>query len=164
MGEVGSDFSVAHLPRFVKFYNLINTLTGMGMIRLKRAYDPPTPADGRRVLVERLWPRGVSRKQLRLDAWAKEVAPSPALRRWFGHDPIRWTEFRRRYFEELRANEDAWRPLLADARRGRVTLVYAARDVEHNGAVALKAFLDRRLRSPAGSRPSATPRTGARPS
>ena len=134
------------------------------MIRLKRAYEPALPSDGWRVLVERLWPRGLSKAKLRLDDWNKEVAPSAELRRWFGHDPIRWTEFRRRYFEELRANEDAWRPLLADARRGRVTLVYAARDVEHNGAVALKAFLDRRLRSPAGSRPSATPRTGARPS
>ena len=128
------------------------------MIRLKRAYDPATPTDGRRVLVERLWPRGVSKRNLRLDAWMKAVAPSPELRRWFGHDPARWTEFRRRYFEELRANEAAWQPLLAAARRGRVTLIYAARDVAHNGALALKTFLDKRLRS----RPPT--RRGARPS
>jgi len=115
------------------------------MIRLKRAYEPAAATDGRRVLVERLWPRGVTRARLRLDDWAKDVAPSAALRRWFGHDPRKWPEFRRRYHEELRAREEAWRPLLAAARRGRVTFVYAARDEARNGAVALKAFLDRRL-------------------
>lgn len=131
------------------------------MIRIKRAYEPASPADGRRVLVERLWPRGVSKNELRLDEWAKAVAPSPGLRRWFGHDPARWTEFRRRYFEELRENEAAWRPLLSAARRGRITFVYAARDVDHNGAIALKAFLDQRLRRGTVSSGS-TPRTGAR--
>ena len=115
------------------------------MIRLKRAYEPAAKGDGRRVLVERLWPRGVSKAQLRLDEWAKEVAPSAALRRWFGHDPKRWTEFRSRYYAELRANRTAWQPLLTAARRGRVTLIYAAHDVAHNGAIALKAFLDRRV-------------------
>jgi uncharacterized protein YeaO (DUF488 family) len=114
------------------------------MIRLKRAYEPAAASDGRRVLVERLWPRGVTKRRLRLDEWAKDVAPSPALRRWFGHDPRRWTEFRRRYFAELRANRAAWQPLLTAARRGRVTLIYAAHDLEHNGAIALKAFLDGR--------------------
>ena len=114
------------------------------MIRLKRAYEPAVASDGRRVLVERLWPRGVTKERLRLDAWAKDVAPSPALRRWFGHDPRRWTEFRRRYFAELGANRSAWQPLLAAARRGRVTFIYAARDLEHNGALALKAFLEAR--------------------
>ncbi len=115
------------------------------MIRLKRAYEPAAAADGHRVLVERLWPRGVSKSRLRLDEWAKDVAPSAALRRWFGHDPSRWAEFRRRYFEELREHEQAWRPLLSRARRGRVTFVYAARDEAKNGAVALKQFLDRRI-------------------
>lgn len=115
------------------------------MIRLKRAYEPAAASDGRRVLVERLWPRGVSKARLRLDEWAKEAAPSAALRRWFGHDPKKWPAFRRRYFAELRARPAGWRPLLAAARRGRVTLVYAAHDVTRNGAVALKAFLDRRL-------------------
>lgn len=114
------------------------------MIRLKRAYEPAAPSDGRRVLVERLWPRGVTKQRLRLDEWAKEVAPSPDLRRWFGHDPERWAEFRRRYFAELRGHPAAWQPLLAAARRGRVTFVYAAHDLTHNAAVALKAFLDRR--------------------
>ena len=115
------------------------------MIRLKRAYVPAAASDGRRVLVERLWPRGVTKATLHLDDWAKDVAPSVGLRRWFGHDPKRWPEFRRRYFAELRAHRAAWRPLLAAARRGRVTFVYAAHDAARNGAVALKAFLDRRL-------------------
>jgi uncharacterized protein YeaO (DUF488 family) len=114
------------------------------MIRVKRAYEPAAKGDGRRVLVERLWPRGVSKARLRLDEWAKDVAPSAALRRWFGHDPKRWSGFRSRYYAELRAHPAAWRPLLAAARRGRVTLIYAAHDVAHNGAIALKAFLDRR--------------------
>jgi uncharacterized protein YeaO (DUF488 family) len=115
------------------------------MIRIKRAYDPAGPSDGRRVLVERLWPRGVSKARLRLDDWMKDVAPSTALRRWFDHDPAKWPEFRRRYFAELRGHPSRWRPLLAEARRGRVTFIYAAHDLEHNGAMALKAFLDRRL-------------------
>ncbi|MEO8449994.1 MAG: DUF488 family protein [Gemmatimonadota bacterium] len=115
------------------------------MIRLKRAYVPAAATDGRRVLVERLWPRGLTKARLRLDEWAKDVAPSAALRRWFGHDPKRWSEFRQRYFAELRAHRASWEPLLAAARRGRVTLVYAAHDVVRNGAIALKAFLDRRL-------------------
>jgi uncharacterized protein YeaO (DUF488 family) len=115
------------------------------MIALKRAYEPAAASDGRRVLVERLWPRGVTKARLRLDEWNKDVAPSPGLRRWFGHEPEKWPEFRRRYFAELRPNEEAWRPLLAGARRGRVTVIYAARVVDRNGAVALKAFLDRRL-------------------
>jgi uncharacterized protein YeaO (DUF488 family) len=116
-----------------------------GVIRLKRAYEPAAPRDGHRVLVERLWPRGVTKARLHLDAWAKDAAPSSALRRWYGHDPQKWPEFRRRYFAELRAHPAAWRPLLAAARRGPVTFVFAAHDVTHSGAVALKAFLDRRL-------------------
>jgi uncharacterized protein YeaO (DUF488 family) len=115
-------------------------------IRLKRAYEPASPSDGRRVLVERLWPRGVSKARLRVKDWAKDAAPSPALRRWFGHDPHKWPEFRRRYFAELREDPAGWQPLLAAARRGRVTFIYAAHDVEHNAALALKAFLDRRLK------------------
>ena len=114
-------------------------------IRLKRAYEPAAPSDGRRVLVERLWPRGVSKARLRVNDWAKDAAPSPALRRWFGHDPEKWPEFRRRYFAELRAHPAGWQPLVAAGRRGRVTFIYAAHDVTHNGAIALKTFLDRRL-------------------
>jgi len=115
------------------------------VIALKRAYEPAARGDGARYLVERLWPRGVKKTALKLDGWMKDVAPSTDLREWYGHVPRKWPEFRSRYNSELRAHPDAWRPLLAAARRGRVTLVYAARDVERNGAVALKAFLDRRL-------------------
>lgn len=115
------------------------------MIRLKRAYEPATRDDGVRVLVERLWPRGVKKTRLKLDSWLKEVAPSADLRKWFSHQPEKWPEFRRRYFTQLRANPAAWQPLLTAAKRGRVTFVYAARDEARNGAVALKAFLDRRL-------------------
>lgn len=115
------------------------------MIRLKRVYEPAGESDGERFLVERLWPRGVKKANLKINGWLKDAAPSSALRKWYRHDPKKWPEFRRRYFAELHAHSRAWRPLLAAARRGRVTFVYAAHDVEHNGAVALKAFLDRRL-------------------
>jgi uncharacterized protein YeaO (DUF488 family) len=115
------------------------------MIKLKRAYEPAVANDGARFLVERLWPRGVKKSRLRIDGWLKDVAPSTDLRKWYGHEPKKWSEFRRRYFKELRAHRDAWQPLLSAARRGRVTFVYAAHDVARNGAVALKAFLDRRL-------------------
>ena len=115
------------------------------MIKLKRAYDRASSDDGLRFLVERLWPRGVKKTQLKLDAWLRDVAPSPALRTWFSHDPRKWPKFRQRYFAELRAHRAAWQPLLAAARRGRVTFVYAAHDAARNGAVALKAFLERRL-------------------
>jgi uncharacterized protein YeaO (DUF488 family) len=114
-----------------------------GMIRLKRAYDAAEATDGHRVLVERLWPRGVTKAKLRLDEWNKDVAPSPELRKWFGHDPERWPEFRRRYFTELRANRESWKSLLALSRRGRITFIYAAHDTAHNGALALKAFLEK---------------------
>jgi uncharacterized protein YeaO (DUF488 family) len=110
------------------------------MVRIRRAYEEPGPDDGYRVLVDRLWPRGVKKEALQLDLWAKDLAPSPALRRWFGHDPARFREFARRYHAELRAAPG--RALLAElARRaaaGTVTLVYGARDEEHNGAVVLR--------------------------
>lgn len=113
------------------------------MVLLKRAYERPSPGDGYRVLVDRLWPRGVKREALRLDLWAKELAPSPALRVWFGHEPARFSEFSRRYRGELRG--EAAQALLADlagrARRGTVTLVYGARDPDHNGAVVLRDLL-----------------------
>ena len=113
------------------------------MIRLKRAYDKPSASDGERVLVERLWPRGVTKARAALDLWLKDVAPSPELRTWFGHDPAKWAEFKRRYWQELRARREAVDVLRDKAGRGTVTLVYAARDQEHNGAVALKEFLER---------------------
>jgi uncharacterized protein YeaO (DUF488 family) len=114
------------------------------VIRVKRAYEPPEPGDGTRILVERLWPRGVRKEALALNSWLKEVAPSYELRRWFGHDPARWEEFKRRYAAELSAQPDAWQAILRAADRGIVTLVFSARDVVHNNAVALKSFLERR--------------------
>jgi uncharacterized protein YeaO (DUF488 family) len=113
-------------------------------ILLKRAYEPPTSQDGRRFLVERLWPRGVRKADLRLDGWLKQVAPTPELRRWFGHDPEKSAEIKRRYFDELRAHEDALGPLRDASRRRPVTLVYGARDTAHNAAVALREYLTSR--------------------
>ncbi len=119
------------------------------MIKVKRAYEPPARGDGYRVLIDRLWPRGARKIALSLDAWTKDVAPSHTLRRWFAHDPRRWREFVARYRRELRA--PAARATLKDlARRaatGTVTLVYGARDEEHNDAVALRAAIARRARS-----------------
>lgn len=112
------------------------------MIRTKRVYQPPSEADGFRVLVDRLWPRGISKERAALDLWLKEVAPSPALRRWFGHDPTRWEEFRRRYRDELRQNAGALTPIKEQLSHGNVTLVYAARDEAHNGARVLKELLE----------------------
>jgi uncharacterized protein YeaO (DUF488 family) len=106
-------------------------------VRLKRAYEPAVVADGYRVLIDRLWPRGVSREEARLDEWARELAPSAELRRWFAHDPARFDEFRRRYTEELAAQKSKLRELRRRAREGTLTLVYAARDTEHNDAVVL---------------------------
>jgi len=110
-------------------------------IRLRRAYDAPEPDGGRRFLVDRLWPRGQRKEELRLDDWLKDVAPSTELRHWFGHDPARWTEFQQRYRAELAANPDALKPLLDAARTGTVTLVYAAKDEAHNDAVVLRDVL-----------------------
>jgi uncharacterized protein YeaO (DUF488 family) len=111
------------------------------MIRLKRAYDSASNDDGIRFLVERLWPRGVKKDALRLDAWLKDVAPSTELRKWFSHDPARWVGFQRRYRAELKAKPESVKPIIEAARRGRVTLVYSSHDTEHNNAVALKAYL-----------------------
>ena len=115
------------------------------MIQLKRAYDAPAKSDGARFLVERLWPRGVKKDSLHLADWVKDAAPSTPLRKWFSHDPAKWAEFRRRYFQELKRHREAWQPLLAAARRGRLTLVYSSHDTEHNNAVALKQFLVEQL-------------------
>ena len=115
-------------------------------VRLKRAYEKRSPEDGSRFLVERLWPRGVRKADLPLDGWLKDVAPTTGLRQWFGHDPAKWPEFRTRYLAELRRHPDAAAPLLAAARAGTLTLVYGARDTEHNAAVVLREYLLRRLR------------------
>jgi uncharacterized protein YeaO (DUF488 family) len=112
-------------------------------VRLKRAYEPVSADDGARILIDRIWPRGVSRKEAQLDEWVPELAPSTELRRWFGHDPARFDEFRRRYIGELAAQAGKLRELRRRARAGTVTLVYAARDTEHNDAVVLAEVLRR---------------------
>lgn len=110
-------------------------------VRIKRAYEAPSADDGTRVLVDRLWPRGVRKADAAIDHWAKELAPSTELRKWFGHDPARWAEFRRRYAAELREQGEALDRLRALAEKGPVTLVYAAHDEEHNDAVVLRDVL-----------------------
>lgn len=112
-------------------------------IRLKRVYDAPAKSDGLRVLVERLWPRGMTKEAAVIDQWMKEVAPSPALRQWYSHDPEKWPEFQRRYTAELKANEPALAALRALCARGPVTFVFAAKDEEKNSAALLKSFLER---------------------
>ena len=119
--------------------------TRLEMINLKRAYDPIASTDGARFLVERLWPRGVKKTALHVHAWLKDVAPSTTLRRWFGHDPKKWNEFRLRYFHELGVHSEVLDPILKLALRSRVTLVYSSHDVEHNNAVALKDYLQARI-------------------
>ncbi len=122
------------------------------MIRIKRVYDSPAADDGARFLVERLWPRGMKKEALPMDGWQKDVAPSDALRRWFGHDPAKWAEFRRRYTAELDSNRAAWEPILEAARQGTITLLYSAHDVEHNNALVLKTYLEEHLSSAGGPR------------
>ena len=122
------------------------------MLKLKRAYERGTQADGTRILVERLWPRGLSKKTLHVDAWLKDVGPSTELRQWFRHDPEKWPRFRARYFRELDSRPEAWRPIVTAARRGAVTLVYSSRDTEHNNAVALKDYLRPKIRRGSRSR------------
>lgn len=112
-------------------------------IRLKRAYDPPEITDGLRILVDRLWPRGTSKGKLQLDGWEKTLAPSSDLRKWFGHEPDKWEEFRRFYLEELNDQGEEAVKLLSRAGQSRVTLIYAARDMRHNHAIVLKEFLER---------------------
>jgi uncharacterized protein YeaO (DUF488 family) len=112
-------------------------------LAIKRVYAPPGPRDGKRVLIDRLWPRGLGKDEASVDLWLKDVAPSTGLRKWFGHDPRRWDEFRKRYRAELEGSE-ALAKLKAMARRGRVTLVYGAKDEAHNDAVVLQALIEGR--------------------
>jgi uncharacterized protein YeaO (DUF488 family) len=114
------------------------------MIQLKRAYEEPSESDGERILVERLWPRGLTKERARVDLWFKELAPSPALRKWYGHDPAKWDEFQKRYEEELRGHPEEVGELRRRVRNGKVTFVYAAKDEERNSAQTLKKFLSRR--------------------
>jgi uncharacterized protein YeaO (DUF488 family) len=125
------------------------------MVKLKRVYDPVSRTDGTRFLVERLWPRGLSKEKLHLTAWLKEVGPSTELRQWFSHDPLKWSQFRTRYFRELDSRPESWRPILTAARRGIVTLVYSSHDEEHNNAVALREYLLAKRGQPSAPRRSA---------
>lgn len=111
------------------------------MINIKRAYDPPAPSDGTRVLVDGLWPRGASKEAVKLNMWLKDVAPSTELRKWFSHDPQRWAEFQQRYTNELKQNADAWKPLVEAARKHNLTLIFGSKDTEHNNAIVLQKFL-----------------------
>ena len=124
------------------------------MVQIKRAYEAPARGDGYRVLIDRLWPRGVRKEALRLDAWAKQLAPSDGLRCWFGHDPGRWRDFATRYRRELRATaaREVMDDLAARAARGAVTIVYGARDEVHNDAVVVRREIERRLRACSGAR------------
>ena len=110
-------------------------------IAVKRIYEPAAKSDGFRVLVDRLWPRGIPKTKAKIDLWLPEIGPSPALRRWFNHDPARWTEFHRRYQAELKKNKELVTELKTQAKKGTVTLLYSAKDEQHNQAVALRDFL-----------------------
>ena len=110
-------------------------------IKLKRAYEPSAPDDGTRILIDRLWPRGVKKADAAIDEWMKDIAPSTGLRKWFGHDPARWQEFRRRYQSEIRQHPDEFDRLRTLAQHGRITLVFSAHDEIHNDAVVLKDLL-----------------------
>ena len=121
------------------------------MIKLKRVYEEESSDDGVRYLIERLWPRGVKKESLHIDGWLKDAGPSTELRKWFSHDPAKWHEFRRRYFAELNGVPDAWAPIREAARRGRVTLLYSSHDTEHNNAVALKEYIDRKIGGKTGA-------------
>jgi uncharacterized protein YeaO (DUF488 family) len=123
---------------------LMSKKIAAGNVRLKRAYERPTAGDGIRILIDRLWPRGVTKANAAIDQWAKEISPSTALRKWFGHDPARWQEFRHRYAEEVHEHPDQLNKLRALARQGPITLVFSAHDEVHNDAVALRDFLLRR--------------------
>lgn len=113
------------------------------MIKTKRVYDKAEKNDGTRFLVERLWPRGIKKENLKMKAWLKDVSPSPELRKWFSHDPEKWTEFKKRYRAELKSQPEAWQPVLEAVKKGDVTLLYSARDTEHNSALLLKEFLEK---------------------
>lgn len=116
------------------------------MIYVKRVYSPASAEDGQRFLVDRLWPRGIKKEDLKVQAWLKEAAPSNELRHWYGHDPDRWCEFNERYFHELDSNQPAWKPLVEAAHHGDVTLLYSTRELERNNAVSLRAYIEKQLK------------------
>jgi len=117
------------------------------MIKVKRMYTPLSVEDGQRFLVDRLWPRGVKKEDLKIEAWIKDVNPSDALRHWYGHDPDKWCEFNERYFAELDDKPETWQPLLEAVHQGNITLLFSTRELEHNNAVALRAYLEKRMKT-----------------
>lgn len=117
-------------------------------VRIKRVYEEPSSEDGQRILVDRLWPRGISKERARLTLWARDIAPSTELRKWYGHDPKKWEEFKRRYFKELDANPKGVEELISYVRKGRVTLVYSSTEPKINNAAALKEYLEKILERP----------------
>ena len=136
----------------------------MVQLKLKRAYDPPAKSDGYRILVDRLWPRGISKDELRIDLWARDLAPSAALRKWYDHDPAKWGDFRRRYYREIEQHPDVLEEVRGLLRRRNVTLVFAAKDADISNAAALKGYLSRSAarRKPAAARQHPAPRTSGR--
>jgi uncharacterized protein YeaO (DUF488 family) len=120
----------------------------MKKIHLKRVYETASKEDGIRILVDRLWPRGMKKEEMKFDAWLKDVSPSPALRTWYSHDPAKWEEFQKRYTAELQENPAAWQPIVKALETGPVTLLYAAHDTEHSHALCLKNYLDSKIHSP----------------
>ncbi len=132
------------------------------MLKIKRVYDPPADSDGTRILIDRIWPRGLTKRKARVDAWLKDLAPSTELRKWFNHDPEKWAEFRRRYARELAVRKDRLKELRSLARRGTVTLVYAAHDQVHNNAVAILRLAQGRPRPRRRATSGSAPRRAKR--
>ena len=112
------------------------------MVKTKRVYDPVSRDDGRRILIDRLWPRGIKKEDAQIDEWMKDIAPSDYLRKWFAHDPAKWLEFKKRYIDELKKKSELMERLRAEAKKGTVTLLFAAKDVEHDNAVVLKELIE----------------------
>ncbi len=117
------------------------------MIKIKRVYDPPSRDDGKRILIDRLWPRGLRKEAAHIDEWVKDLAPSTGLRKWFNHDPEKWGEFRRRFFAELDAEPESVSGIIAAARKGTVTLLFGSKEERYNNAAALKEYLDSRMKA-----------------
>lgn len=112
------------------------------MVKTKRIYDPASPDDGKRILIDRLWPRGIKKEEAKIDEWLKDIAPSGELRKWFSHDPAKWQEFRKRYKDELKKKSELVEKLKAEAKKGNITLLFAAKDTEHVNAVVLKEVIE----------------------
>lgn len=119
------------------------------MIRIKRIYDEPSRSDGKRILIDRLWPRGIKKEEARLDEWLKEVAPSNELRKWFNHDPDKWVEFKKRFITELQGRQDLVDGIISSARKGAVTLLFGSKEERFNNAVALKEYIESKMNASA---------------